>query len=62
MKTIIPTVFLLIYYTLAHAQTNSLTGPYKYFIGKENPDAGWHQREFNDASWSESAEGIGGIF
>jgi hypothetical protein len=57
-KTILP-VFLLLVCTWAFSQTNYLTSPYKYFVGTGNPDAGWHQPEYDDVSWSEGTDGIG---
>jgi hypothetical protein len=57
-KTILP-VFLLLVCTCAFSQTNFLTSPYKYFVGTSDPDAGWHQAEYDDASWPEGSGGIG---
>jgi len=45
--------------SLAFSQTNYLTGPYKYYVGNPDPDAGWHQLEYNDISWSEGSGSIG---
>jgi len=57
-KTTLP-VFLLLVCTYVFSQTNYLTSPYKYLVGTSNPEAGWHQAEYDDASWSEGTDGIG---
>jgi hypothetical protein len=59
MKNNIPFVLLLWVGSCVFSQTISFTGPYKYLVGNDNPDAGWDQTEYNDTSWLEGAGGIG---
>jgi hypothetical protein len=57
-RTILP-VFLIFVCACSFSQTNYLTSPYKYFVGTSDPDAGWHQAEYDDTFWPEGAGGIG---
>jgi hypothetical protein len=59
MKKIFPSGLLLLVCTCTLSQTNFLTGPYKYSVGTGNPDAGWNQAIYDDASWPEGTGGIG---
>jgi hypothetical protein len=54
-----PLGILLVVCTCALSQTNFLAGTYKYNVGTGNPDTGWNQAAFDDASWPEGTAGIG---
>ena len=59
MKTVIAPVFILWVCTCTFSQSDFLAGSCKYYVGTNDPGAGWQQEEFDDASWGDGTGSIG---